>query len=196
MPDVPNVDGVPPLLSYSASSIVLAVVDLVSLLLGFGPVWGVFDEDGNPVFESANSTASFEFSQDWTIANYPIEQGGFQSYDKVQNPFNIRMRITSGAAEFERQELLQDVQDAANALDLYTVVTPEQIFQNCNITHFDYVRTADHGVGMIVIDIWFVQIRLTATANFQNTMSPANAGQNNIGNQTPMPVTTPVGPTQ
>jgi hypothetical protein len=195
MPNVPNVPGVPPLLSYSTSSIVLAVIDLVSLLLGFGPIWGVFDEDGLPVFESANSTATFEFSQDWTIANYPVEQGAFQSYDKVQNPFNIRMRIASGGSEFERQELLLEVQEAANSLDLFSVVTPEQVFQNCNIAHYDYIRTADRGVGMLVIDIWFVQIRVTATANFQNTQTPTIAGQNNIGNPTPTP-TSGAGPVQ
>jgi hypothetical protein len=185
MPDVPNVPGVPALSSFSTDNVVLLFADVVSSILGFlgGPQWGVF-LDGVPAFDY-NSVVDFDFKQDWSISDYQVEDGGFQSYDKVQLPFDVRVRVSSGGSEFERQNLLTSVLEAANTLDLYDVVTPEQTYSSCNITHVDFKRTATNGVGMIVIDIWFIEIRVTSTSIFSSTQNPTTSGQQNAGSVAP-----------
>jgi hypothetical protein len=181
MPDIPNLPGVPPLSSFSTDGVVLLFADVVSALLGFlgGPQWGVF-LDGVQAFDY-NSVVDFDFKQDWPISDYQVEDGGFQSYDKVQLPFDVRVRVSSGGSEFERQSLLTSVLAAANTLDLYEVVTPEQTYPSCNITHVDFKRTATNGVGMIIIDIWFIEIRVTSTSTFSNTQNPTTSGQQSTG---------------
>jgi hypothetical protein len=185
MPDIPNVPGVPPLSSFSADNVVLLFEDVVSAILGFlgGPQWGIF-LDGVPAFDY-NSIVDFDFKQDWPISDYQVEDGGFQSYDKVQMPFDVRVRVSSGGSEFERQSLLTSVLAAANTLDLYDVVTPEQTYPGCNITHVDFKRTATNGVGMIIIDIWFIEIRVTSTSTFSSTQNPTTSGQQNTGSVAP-----------
>ena len=102
MPDIPNLPGVPPLSSFSTDNLVLLFADVVSAILDFlgGPQWGIF-LDGVPAFDY-NSIVDFDFKQDWPISDYQVEDGGFQSYDKVQLPFDVRVRVSSGGSEFER----------------------------------------------------------------------------------------------
>lgn len=214
MPNIPNVPGVPALSSFSASNVALLTVDAVSLISqALQPRWGIY-LDGQPVIASSlaallglgavtstfNSVSSlfggpnisnnfsvvdFEYAQNWTVSDYPVEEGGFQSYDKVQLPFDVKMRVAAGGSQSNRKAILDIVDNAANTLDLYDVVTPEKIYLSCNIDHYDYKRTSANGVGLIIVDIWLKEIRITSTSTFNNTQSPTNAGQQNIGNVQP-----------
>jgi hypothetical protein len=188
MPNVPNFPGVPALSSYSTSGITLLVADLVSAITGiFGPPqWGVYLDGEQAIV--ANSTVDFSYKQDWVIADYPVEGGGFQSYDKVQLPFDSRIRFATGGSVTDRQALLNSVQDAANSLNLYDIYTPEAVYSSCNISHFDYDRAAMSGLGLLIIDVWFREIRVSSTATFSQTQSPTDSSQQSIGNvqaQTP-----------
>lgn len=184
--DIPNVPGVPPLAAYALNEPALLFTDAISALLSAAglSLWGVY-LNGLPVFPMANSTVSFEFKQDWNIGTYPVEDGGFQSYDKVNLPYDVKVKIASGGSPIERQALLMAVDAASRTLDLYDVVTPERIYQSCNIMRYDYRRSASNGVGMIVFDIWFQEIRVTSSATFTNTAQPGEAGQTGVGNVRP-----------
>lgn len=187
VPDVPNVPGVPALSSYLTQNLGFLTADAVSLLvLALPPTWGIF-LDGIPVLPK-NSTINFSYRQDWTISNYPVEEGGFQSYDKVQLPFDVRIRVVSGSTRTDCYALLAALDIIANTLNLYDVVTPERVYLSCNVTHYDYTRSATNGASIIIVDIGLVEIRVTATATFSNTQQPGGAGQQSLGNvqtQTP-----------
>lgn len=220
MPNVPNVPGVPALSSFSTSPLTLLVSDAATVLgQVLQPRWGIY-LNGTPIIASSlasllglgslagavNSISSlfgganisdqfsvvdFEYKQDWTLATYPVEDGGFQSYDKVQLPFDVKMRVAAGGSASNRQALLNVVDSVANSMNLFDVVTPEKVYQSCNIDHYDYRRSATNGVGMIVVDIWLKEIRVTSTSVFTNTQSPVNSGQQNIGNVQPQTPTAP-----
>lgn len=184
MPNVPRVPGVPPLASYLAQTITLMRFDVaqaVLALLGF-PQWGVFIDGVQAL--PYRSIGSFEYKRDWPIADYPVEQGGFQSYDKVEMPFDVRVRLTSGPSQAERQALLDAIEPMAGSLDLFDVVTPERTYVDCNVTHYDYVRRADRGAGVIMLDVWFTEIRQTAASTFNDTREPTSRGQQSLGNVT------------
>jgi hypothetical protein len=184
MPDVPFLPGVPSLSSYSAGGVVLLVADVLGLLSSlFGSEYAVLF-DGVQAFEY-NSILDVDFKQDWPISDYPVEDGAFQSYDKVQLPFDIKVRMVSFPDQVSRQLLLAQVLAAANSLDLYDVVTPEVTFTNCNITHVDFRRQSHNGATLLILDVWFVQIRITSTSTFSNTQNPTNQGQQAGGNVTP-----------
>jgi|SRR5271156_6560860 len=180
MPDIPNVPGVPPLTSYAANTAVLLIADIASALLGFfGPEWGVF-LNGFAVL-SYDNQMSFSYGQDWKISTYPVEQGSYQSYDKVQLPSEIRCRFSAGGSVFNRQQMLASIDAVMSDINLYDIVTPENVYLSYNFMHRSYDRDAE-SAGMIVIDLGFMEILETATAQFQNTASPVNAGQTSQGN--------------
>lgn len=191
MANVPNVPGVPRLSSFSALDVILLTIDLISAIEGFGTQeWGIFNA-GVPAFEF-NSVINFEYRRDWSIADYQVEEGGFQSYDKVQHPYDVRMTLVSRGTESSRQALLESIEQVADSLDLLDVVTPEKTYVECNISHFDLRRNAKSGVGIISVDVWLVEIRQTSTSTFTNTKSPNVAGQQALGNQQPQNPTSDV----
>lgn len=184
MPNVPKLPGVPPLASYLADPIVLMVADLVGSFFGAGAAqWGIF-LNGAPVIEF-DSTIAFEFRQDLPVPDYPVEEGGFQSYNKVQLPQDIRVRLSTGGSIAKRQRFLQSIDEVINTLELYDVVTPEVVYLGFNFTHRDFRRTAEAGNGLIVVDLWMTEIRETSTATFSGTQTPQGAGQQNTGNVQP-----------
>ncbi len=183
---IPKVPGVPGLMSYAANSIVLLVADLVGFAFGGSPgsnPWGIY-LDGEPVIEF-DSTISFDLRQDFPISDYQVEDGGFQSYDKVQLPTDIRVRLATGGSVSARQRFLQSIDAVMNTTDLYDIVTPEIVYTGYNFTHRDFRRNGSEGAGLISVDLWMTEVRETATATFTNTQTPSGAGQQSAGNVQP-----------
>jgi hypothetical protein len=181
---VPFLPGVPPLAAYSGSPL-LATTLLTSDGPGVpnnqvAPQWGIF-LGGAPVVV-ADNVVSLTYKQEWAIADYPVEEGAFETYDKVQIPFEARVRFSAGGSEANRQALLDSI--AAIAGDnqtRYTVVTPEETYPSVTIAHYDYSRTATNGVGLIQVDVWCLNIMVNTTANFQSTAAPSGASPINDG---------------
>lgn len=190
-PNVPNVPGVPPLArlpGFFANNTQPLTSDTIG---SFGhpgtPQWGIF-RNGQPVVV-AESVQSVEYRQDWEISDYPLEQGAFESYNKVNTPFDAKVRFATGASEADRQQLIQSIENIAGTLNLYDVVTPERIYQSTNILHYDYNRTSSRGVGLLQVDVWVTEIRLNATAQFSSTQAASGASPVNDGTvQTTDPV--------
>lgn len=184
MANVPKVPGVPSLGAYAASLITLLIDDVINLVIGGSEnVWGIY-LDGDRVIE-ADSLAAFDLRQDNPISDYQVEDGGFQSYDKVQLPTEIRVRVACGGDIAARQTFLQSIDAVMNTTDLYDVVTPEAVYPSYNFTHRDFRRSGDQGNGLIVVDLWLTQVRESAQASFTNTQTPGGAGQQNSGNVQP-----------
>ena len=159
---------------------------------------------GLPLVPAVASTAEFQYSQDWPISNYPQENGAFQSYNKVTLPWDIRLKLASGGTKSQRQSFLNAVFAIANGTApgsplqllgnnvaqqpqaLFDIVTPELTYPSCSCTHVDFARTAKNGVSLIVVDMWFQQIVIASSPNFQNTQQPGDSGQLGIGNQQPV----------
>ncbi len=183
-PNVPIAPGVPPLPRNPlevAAAISLLTQDAINTIAGSGqPLWGIFQNNIPVVL--ADNVVSLDYKQDWTVSDYPLEQGAFESYDKVQLPFECRVRFSCGGDVTNRQDFLDSIAAIANTLNLYTIVTPEEIYPSVNITHYDYRRTASNGVGLIVVDVWAIQVRITASTMFQNVQNPSSASPQNGGN--------------
>src|SRR5258706_2537341 len=111
--NVPLVAGVPPINAVLDFSLPIALTqDVVSQFSAiFGPQWGIF-LGGSPVIV-AESVVGFEFRNDWTISDYPVEGGVFESYDKVLLPYLAKVRFASGSSPQARESLLAQVAAAA-----------------------------------------------------------------------------------
>lgn len=181
MPFVPQFPGVPPLSSYAPPvALALLTVDAVLSLLGIGiPQWGIFFQ-GFPVVV-ADSVVSFEYKEDWSISSYPVEQGAFETYNKVQVPFDVRVTYSAGGSPINRLALQASIDAIMSSLDLFDVVTPEKVFLSVNPVHQDFRRTAGDGVRLLKISVWCQQVRVTAQAQFTSTQTPSGASPQGIG---------------
>lgn len=172
-PTVPSLSGVPALLRNPlAAAAVTALSPLISSFLGsFAQVWGVFDAQGNQVL-TPDTFLALEYTNSRRISNFPVEQGSFASYNKVNDPFSGTVRMAVGGTLSAREQFLQDLQVLSDSLDLYTLVTPEASYPNVNMERFDYRRETTNGAGVIVASCHFVEIRQAQTAYSGQTLVP------------------------
>ena len=187
----PNFPGIPPLKGYSAASSAISTISNVAALaqISFAnappPVWGVFDSAGNPV-ALADSFLGIDFYNQSTITNAPLEDGAFMSYNKVQMPFTARVMLSKGGSADERTAFQLAVASAAASLNLYTIVTPDANYPNCNIEAYDYTQQYQNGVSIVNVGIRFKQIRIVKAQYTNNTTEPSGASPDANGKVQPV----------
>lgn len=145
--------------------------------------WGIF-LNGAPVI-TPDTFLSFGFSVHFSIADYPLQQGAFESFNKVRQPFENKLTVATGGSLADRQELLSAVDAISGDLNSYDMATPEKIYNNCNVTHYGYDKSAMKGNGLLAIEIWFSQVRIEAQAGFSDTQQPEGSSPQNGGNVQP-----------
>ncbi|WP_342111640.1 hypothetical protein [Methylobacterium sp. SI9] len=177
---VPDVDGVPDVLFAAGAGvgIALAAADDPAALSffsgGLAPQWGLFQGGGSVI--DADCIAAFDHKREWVIADYPVERGAFESYDKVALPFDVRLIYCAGGSEANRAALLASVAAIAGNLQLYDAVTPEKVFPNVNIVHYDFARTAQRGVGLLTVAIWCREVREVVSSTGGSSTPSATGG--------------------
>lgn len=188
--DVPDAPGVPPLGPNRAPQrpTQRTVGDTTGVPgLALLP-WGVFTQAGVAVLVP-DSFVDFDFNKDFRVPTYPIERGGFQSYNKVEMPFECRVTMAKSGSNDERQAFLDKCEELVKSLDLYTVVTPEKSYLNANIVGYDYARQATRGAKLLLIGLRLEEIRTASAPAFSKTKSPSAAKPVNQGPVQPKPPT-------
>ena len=184
-----NAVGVPPLLNKInnvANIAILLTADalLIAQKITAFPKWGIFFSGGFVTALDPDSVISLGYKKEYSIPQYPMELGAFQSYNKVTEPYDVKVRMTISdsssilsvfGANTRIGAFLKDVVAASNSLTLYDIVTPDATYTNANIYHYDYNRTATNGVGMLTVDLYLKEIRATISPAFSNTASPTSS---------------------
>ena len=181
MVNVPDVAGVPDVLfgDDDILGVITALADdLITEIAPGGAQWGLFS-GGSPVV-IADSVIALDYKQEWSISDYPVEGGAFQSYNKVALPFDVRIRFTAGSAS-GRDDLLSSIASIAGTTQLFDAVTPDVVYPSVNITHYDYRRTARNGVGLLQVDVWCLQVNVSDDDLLGGSSQPDGSPQTNGG---------------
>ncbi len=179
-PLVPNAPGVPAVLRGGAQVIdtatggYLGLSDALNEIIGSDPVkWGIFDASGAPVGDY-DSLFSLAYRNDSKLSDYPVEQGGFASYNKVDSPYDNIVTVTCGGTEARRAALLVALEAARKSLQLYSIFTPEATYQNSNITGIDMRREIREGANMLIVNLTVREVRQKASASFSEPKNPSS----------------------
>ena len=144
------------------------------------PEWGVFDSDGNPI-AVADTVVKLEFIREAAICDYPVEEGAFASYNKVQRPFEHRVSMSKGGSVADRQQFLLAITNALRSLASYQVRAPEGFWNNCQLVHMELMRSATQGAQLITVEVALREIRTAGSSTFTSTAQPSGAAQSNGG---------------
>ena len=130
------------------------------------------------------------------MANFPVQNGAFASYDKVIVPSEFSVRMTKGGSKTDRKNFLDEIDTAANSLQLYKILTPERTYLDVNITRYEVTRRGTQGAFFLAeVDIYFMQIRqvsaqyTSASAATQNAQQPGAQPSTSQGLVQPRPIT-------
>jgi hypothetical protein len=200
-PDVPTTEGVPNVLRNDTNPGDGLAPPLSSdgsdLSADKTPAWGLYDEGGAQAI-IPDSIVSFEHGKEEQISTFPVEKGGFQSYNKVETPYNIHLVMTKGGPIDERVAFLALCETLRASTDLYDVYTPEMHYENGNVTRTSQVRNATNGAQLLTVEMVIEEVRNSATSQFtaSSTQSPTSADAADDGSvqpDAPTPAQTPTG---
>jgi hypothetical protein len=186
-PDVPPLPGVPAINRNSAGYVAAALTVLGEFLPNslFGTKWAIIDQNGS-ISLTPDSFVSFEYKNERRIPNYPIEDGSFQSYNKVALPFDCRLVVScSGNGQMSKGEFLETIQNMLDSLDLFTISTPNYDYKNCNLVHVDYRRESRQGATLILAQLWFQEVRIAQQPS-PPTAQPSGAATSSFGQLSPV----------
>lgn len=218
-PNVPKLPGVPQINRSSAfpagpPPVLSGVIAVGRLLLALfsKPLWGIYKNDPPKVEEPddgiptvtvranaspvvvPDSIREFGFKNEWVVSDYPIQEGSFTNYNKVNQPFEIQLRLTKGGSLKDRKDFLAQIEAIAGTVDLYKILTPEKTYLSCNVTRFEVSRREARGAFFLTeVDVFFREIRFvtaeyTSTAqNTQNAIDPSAKPPSNVGAVQPQP---------
>lgn len=222
-PDVPQLPGVPqlnrsPAFPPGPPPVLAGVLALGRLVLALlqKTQWGIYkdtandppevDEDGLQVVTVTgkpepvlipDSFRTFNFNQEWSVTDAPTEEGGFATYNKVNNPFDVVIRMTKGGSRRERTEFLEKLDGLGNSLGMLKLLTPERTYSGMNIVRYAIRRDEARGAyWMSEIDVYFREIRTvqseytSSAASTQNARMASAAPMVNGGIKQPIPAET------
>lgn len=186
-PDVPPLPGVPSL-PRAIGAIFDTVIGVLVDAAGLGglfaqQIWGLFGIGGDPVI-IADTISDVEFRRDRRISTAQQEEGAFVSYNKVSDPFQARIGFVQAGTIDDRNNFLNQIENAETSLDLFDLVMPEIVYPSVNVIHHDFRRTSKRGMSMLMVDVWVEEVRVTGTATYTNSATPSGAAPVNGGTVT------------
>lgn len=200
-PDVPAFPGVPEVFRNASNPPTGGLTDTIGgIRLGDGAepltgdadivvtaqtAWGIYTSDGELAL-AVDSVFRIEPSREFRISDYPVEGGGFQSYNKVATPGETRLTVTKGGAASVRQAFLNTLDALIESTGMVTVLTPDESFTDRNLVRYDYTRTAESGATLLAIELLLIEVRQTATAEFTQSKQPSGEDVRNNGPVQPL----------
>ena len=162
--------------------------------------WMIVQSDSSSVALTPDTFVSLEYKGEQRIADYPIEEGGFSSYNKVAVPYDLRVVAACGGMNLIQQlttnvgaaidnvvnsllgtsfnqpmtrpAFLKACDTMLQALTLYDVVTPDYTYQSVNCVGVRVSRTKDKGARMVYAELYFQEVRQTGSATYSNGSTP------------------------
>ncbi len=187
------------------NNVALLTADAIGVVNAFtGPQWGIFLNGVQVVGQDilgaflSNVTGfgngnflDLDYHVRYAISEYPVEQGAFQSYNKVQSPFDVAVTITAGGSDANRTLLLTQVEAIIGSTNLYTVAMPEGTLNSVNPIAYGYRRQHDRGLGLLEVNILFKQVRPAGNPTFSTTQTTGNTAASAPTTGGPAPITNP-----
>lgn len=154
------------------------ILDVLDFL-GLSDSWGVFSGGSKAI--DFDSFVAVDYRNSARLSNFPQEEGAFATYNKVQNPYDIKITLTKGGSDSDRAQFLTTLESLQKDIKLYNIQTPEISYVGANLERFDYRRSERSGRTMITADLYFKEIRVSPGVGNWNPTQPGGSAAISLG---------------
>jgi hypothetical protein len=134
-------------------------------------VWGIYDDKLKPVLD-IDSCLDVSYTGAMKVSSFPVEKGGFISYNKVREPYKAKVKVAVGGKSARIEKLLKDLETLLSSTTLYRIVTPEMTYLNATVEHYSYKRAEKDGRNMITAELEIMEVR-EVTPQYTTVALPA-----------------------
>ncbi len=138
-----------------------------------------------------DSMVELDLDASSSIMTHPVEQGGFDAYNRVQAPIKIRMLLACQGINMPRTGFLSALEGMREGTDLYTISTPDTTYYNMALKGYSYKKAAERGAVTIWADTQWEEARSTnVTVSTTSSVQPQGASTSDLGpvnSQSPVP---------
>lgn len=129
-------------------------------LLTLQPIWGIYEAGSSTDLAiEVTSVQDVSISEESDVPDYRLQTGSFASYNKIVQPKEIKLTITKNGSDLERQAFVNWLQQNVNQPTVYDILTADAVFSNLTLRDYEYERTADNGMDLIVAQCSFLEVR-------------------------------------
>ena len=146
--------------------------------------WTILDEDGGSAV-TFTSFVDIDLRNEGQALSYPIEEGSFANYNKVDMPLDVRVTLATQGTDDEFNTILITLDIYKREAKMLYVITPSRLYENMTLEMYSYKRTREAGAGMLTVELALVEVRevetQTTTTVITKPKNPTSAGKTNTG---------------
>lgn len=132
--------------------------------------YGIFDSSLKSAIDYT-TFVSLKIDATTTVSTFPVEQGGFATYNKASHPYKLTVQVAKEGDTTDIINFLATLDTLKRGTALLSITTPERTFINANLSAYDYARDSRHR-GMVVANLHFTEVR-QVQVQYATTKSPA-----------------------
>ena len=136
----------------------------------------------NQVFDY-DTFVDFSVQSRMKVSEFPVEQGAFATYNKVQEPFKVKITLAVSDTPERRHAFLMALEEARLSTQRMDILLPEGTYLNATLEGYSSTRKQVGGWGMVVATLNFVQVREVRAAYTNVKVAGGNSSKNG-GQQT------------
>ena len=121
--------------------------------------WSLLSQEDGYDIVKFTSFISMDVKDGGKVVDTPVEEGSFATYNKVDNPREIKCTLATQGTDDELQTYIQSLTDLRNSTDLVMVATPVFLYEKMNLEEFSYSLKVEDGRGVLFADLSLVEIR-------------------------------------
>lgn len=138
--------------------------------------WMIADERGNSVLP-IKSILALSATSGGSVVSDAIEEGSFTAYNKTSEPLELNMEIGFEGEDWELQHALTSLAELKDSVATFSIVTPYHEYENMTLENYDYEMKTENGLGALIANCTFKEIREVKPAYSQVDASTIQQNQ-------------------
>ena len=133
--------------------------------------WGIVNAVSGAVPFDIDSMVSLDYDHANKVSNFPVERGSFASYNKVNEPRVIKLKMAVHGAS-RVTTFLAALESELTSTDLFTIISPEMNYASMTLEKVAYPRTAEKSVDQVTVNCSFIQVIQVQSQSVNATIIP------------------------
>lgn len=149
-----------------------------------GGEWTLLDADGATAV-AFTSFIDIDLRNEGQALSYPVEEGSFADYNKVDTPLDIRVTLAAQGTDADFEYILARLDEYKRAAVTLSVSTPSALYENMTLESYSYKRSRDANAGMLTVELSLIEVRevetQVTTTVITKPKNPTSSGKVNTG---------------